>query len=91
MFFVLLGKWPFWLSPRQVMVIPVGPVFNDYAHDVQKKLQSAGFCAEFDNDDSNTMNKKVRNAQIAQFNFIFGEVFFVELRTCSSLKKLLRI
>ena len=26
-----------------------------------------------DVDDSNTMNKKVRNAQLAQYNFIFGE------------------
>merc|ERR1719220_976232 len=25
------GKWPFWLSPRQVMVVPVGPTFNEYA------------------------------------------------------------
>ena len=32
-----------------------------------------GFCCEADTDDSNTMNKKVRNAQLAQFNFIFGK------------------
>uniref|UniRef100_A0A9L0T7R9 threonine--tRNA ligase n=1 Tax=Equus caballus TaxID=9796 RepID=A0A9L0T7R9_HORSE len=25
------GKWPFWLSPRQVMVIPVGPTCEKYA------------------------------------------------------------
>jgi len=25
------GKWPFWLSPRQAMVVPVAPLFNDYA------------------------------------------------------------
>jgi len=65
------GKWPFWLSPRQVMVVPVGIPFNDYAKEVAGYLRSAGYCAEADTDDSNTMNKKVRNAQIAQFNFIF--------------------
>ncbi|XP_043479518.1 threonine--tRNA ligase 1, cytoplasmic isoform X1 [Leptopilina heterotoma] len=64
------GKWPFWLSPRQVMVIPVGPMFNDYANTVKEKLAEAGFMAEVDIDDSDTMNKKVRNAQLAQFNFI---------------------
>ncbi|XP_033214455.1 threonine--tRNA ligase 1, cytoplasmic isoform X2 [Belonocnema kinseyi] len=64
------GKWPFWLSPRQVMVIPVGPLFNDYAFEVKQKLWEAGFMAEVDIDDSDTMNKKVRNAQLAQFNFI---------------------
>ena len=25
------GKWPFWLSPRQAMVVPVAPLYNDYA------------------------------------------------------------
>lgn len=25
------GKWPFWLSPRQAMIIPVAVPFNDYA------------------------------------------------------------
>ena len=36
-------------------------------------MKAAGFCCEADTDNSNTMNKKVRNAQLAQFNFIFGE------------------
>jgi len=64
------GKWPFWLSPRQAMVVPVGPPFNAYAQEVRDRLQSSGFCADVDVDDGNTMNKKVRNAQIAQYNFI---------------------
>ncbi|XP_019875198.1 threonine--tRNA ligase 1, cytoplasmic isoform X2 [Aethina tumida] len=64
------GKWPFWLSPRQVMVIPVGPKYDDYAVDVQKKLYAAGFMSEVDTDPGDTMNKKVRNAQLSQFNFI---------------------
>merc|ERR1719343_663601 len=25
------GKWPFWLSPRQIIIIPVANSFNDYA------------------------------------------------------------
>jgi threonyl-tRNA synthetase len=28
------GKWPFWLSPRQCIVIPVGAPFHDYAFKV---------------------------------------------------------
>ncbi|XP_057669357.1 threonine--tRNA ligase 1, cytoplasmic-like [Diorhabda carinulata] len=64
------GKWPFWLSPRQVMVIPVGPNYDDYAEEVRKKLFDAGFMAEVDTDPGDTMNKKIRNAQLAQFNFI---------------------
>merc|ERR1711894_246134 len=65
------GKWPFWLSPRQTMVVPVGPTLNQYAVKVKDRLRSSGFCADVDVDDGNTMNKKVRNAQIAQYNFIF--------------------
>lgn len=64
------GKWPFWLSPRQVMVVPVGPPFNEYADSVRKRLYEVGFMAESDLDDGDTMNKKIRNAQLAQFNFI---------------------
>lgn len=64
------GKWPFWLSPRQIMVIPVGPSIDDYANEVRDKLHSAGFMTESDIDAGDTLNKKIRNAQLAQFNFI---------------------
>ncbi|XP_022920740.2 threonine--tRNA ligase 1, cytoplasmic isoform X2 [Onthophagus taurus] len=64
------GKWPFWLSPRQAMVIPIAPAFDDYAQEVRKKIYDAGFMCEVDTDAGDTMNKKVRNAQLAQFNFI---------------------
>ncbi|XP_066584638.1 threonine--tRNA ligase 1, cytoplasmic isoform X2 [Prorops nasuta] len=64
------GKWPFWLSPRQAMVIPIVSQFDDYAYKVRDSLWDAGFMAEVDTDSSDTLNKKVRNAQLAQFNFI---------------------
>jgi threonyl-tRNA synthetase len=68
------GKWPLWLSPRQVMLIPVHADWNDYCDDVRKQLHAAGFFAEVDLS-KNTFQKKVRNAQIAQFNFqlVVGE------------------
>merc|ERR1719266_783841 len=53
------------------MVVPVGPPLNQYAQEVRDKLKSNGYCADVDTDDGNTMNKKVRNAQLAQYNFIF--------------------
>ncbi|WAQ98892.1 SYTC2-like protein [Mya arenaria] len=64
------GKWPFWLSPRQCIVIPVAPAFDEYAMQVKDRLYAAGFESEAELDASNTLNKKVRNAQLAQFNFI---------------------
>jgi len=71
------GKWPFWLSPRQVLVIPVTALFKEYASEVQSKLSSLGFWADVDNGE-NTLPKKIRNGEIAQYNFILvvGEVEF---------------
>ncbi|XP_053437922.1 threonine--tRNA ligase 2, cytoplasmic isoform X3 [Nycticebus coucang] len=64
------GKWPFWLSPRQVMVIPVGPTCEEYALQVSTEFFEEGFMADVDLDHSCTLNKKIRNAQLAQYNFV---------------------
>uniref|UniRef100_A0A8C1ZNH5 threonine--tRNA ligase n=1 Tax=Cyprinus carpio TaxID=7962 RepID=A0A8C1ZNH5_CYPCA len=64
------GKWPLWLSPRQVMLVPVNPSLEDYATQVCKRFVEAGFMADADLDSSCLLNKKIRNAQLAQYNFI---------------------
>merc|ERR1712087_764122 len=68
------GKWPFWISPRQLMIVPVHARFNDYCESVRQKLHDAGFYVDVDVS-KNTFQKKVRNAQIAQYNFqlVVGE------------------
>lgn len=38
------GKWPFWLSPRQVMVIPVVSPFYDYAIKVSSFVKLYNEC-----------------------------------------------
>ena len=73
MFAVLLehygGKWPFWLSPRQALVVPVGKAFVPYANDVSDRLRAEGFHVAVD-DSSNSLKKKVREGQLAQYNYI---------------------
>ncbi|CCX13698.1 hypothetical protein FPQ18DRAFT_376845 [Pyronema domesticum] len=64
------GKWPFWLSPRQIMVIPVMVAANDYVLEVQKLFRAKGMHVDVDLS-GNTMNKKIRAAQLAQYNYIF--------------------
>uniref|UniRef100_A0A3P9KFY5 threonine--tRNA ligase n=1 Tax=Oryzias latipes TaxID=8090 RepID=A0A3P9KFY5_ORYLA len=64
------GKWPLWLSPRQVMLVPVGPTCEEYAEKVKQEFHSNGFMADVDLDPSCTLNKKIRNAQLSQYNFI---------------------
>jgi threonyl-tRNA synthetase len=64
------GKWPLWLSPRQVVVIPVAKPCEDYATEVRNHFHAEGFFADVDLS-SATLDKKIRNAELAQYNFIF--------------------
>ncbi|PSK54052.1 Threonine--tRNA ligase, cytoplasmic [Elsinoe australis] len=64
------GKWPFWLSPRQVLIVPVMPAVNPYVLEVQSLLREQGMHADVDIT-GNTMQKKIRTGQLAQYNFIF--------------------
>ncbi|PWO00939.1 threonyl-tRNA synthetase [Tilletiopsis washingtonensis] len=64
------GKWPLWLSPRQVMVVPVTAKVYGYASAVKQQLWDAGIFAEVDLSPE-TLPKKIRNAELAQWNQIF--------------------
>lgn len=64
------GKWPFWLSPRQVLIIPVTPAVNGYAEEVQRLLRSNKLFVDLDLS-GNTMPKKIRTGQLQQYNFTF--------------------
>ncbi len=63
------GKFPLWLSPVQVKIIPVASTFNDYVDQVAKKLQEEDLRVEVDLSPE-TLNKKIRNAQLEQVNYI---------------------
>lgn len=57
----IAGKWPFWISPRQVIVLPLSEKFSDYCEKVYLYLKEKGYEVEMDRS-SQTLNKKVRNA-----------------------------
>eukprot|EP01102_Stenamoeba_stenopodia_P020767 TRINITY_DN821_c0_g1_i1.p1 TRINITY_DN821_c0_g1~~TRINITY_DN821_c0_g1_i1.p1 ORF type:complete len:723 (-),score=227.15 TRINITY_DN821_c0_g1_i1:150-2318(-) len=65
------GKWPFWLSPRQAIVVPVmnSPKLLEYAEHVKQTVHDAGFYVDADLSDKQ-LNKKIREAQLAQYNYI---------------------
>jgi threonyl-tRNA synthetase len=44
---------------------------NDYASEVMQKLWDVGLYADVDNGPE-TFKKKIRNGEIAQYNFILG-------------------
>ncbi|KAF4545745.1 putative threonyl-trna synthetase protein [Lasiodiplodia theobromae] len=64
------GKWPFWLSPRQILIVPVMPAVNDYVHELQNIFRAKGMHVDVDVS-GNTMQKKIRTGQLQQYNFIF--------------------
>ncbi|KAI3818152.1 hypothetical protein L1987_11955 [Smallanthus sonchifolius] len=73
MFAILLehykGKWPFWLSPRQAIVCPVSDKSQVYGQQVKDQIEEAGYYVDIDSSDR-TIQKKVREAQLAQYNHI---------------------
>jgi threonyl-tRNA synthetase len=56
------GAFPIWLSPVQVVLIPVSDSHNDYANKLESELRSAGVRAQVD-ERSERMNQKIRQAQ----------------------------
>lgn len=66
------GKWPFWLSPKQVLIVPVMASANDYVEEIQELLRGDKLNVDIDIS-GNTMQKKIRTGQLAQYNFIFGK------------------
>ncbi|KAG8509228.1 Threonine--tRNA ligase, mitochondrial [Galemys pyrenaicus] len=65
------GRWPLWLSPFQVAVIPVGTEQEEYAREVQQSLKAAGLVGDLDADPGLTLSRRVRRAQVAHYNFQF--------------------
>ncbi len=63
------GKFPVWLSPVQVMIIPISEKQQEYAEVVAKQLQEAGIRAEID-DRNERMQAKIRDAQGQQIPYM---------------------
>ncbi|MGL3804567.1 threonine--tRNA ligase [Paeniglutamicibacter sp. R2-26] len=63
------GAFPAWLSPVQVVGIPVAEAFNEYMFDVIDKLKAAGIRAEADIS-SDRFPKKIRTASKEKVPFV---------------------
>ena len=68
------GAFPLWLSPVQVVGIPVAEQYGDYLDDVIARLRTAEVRAEVDHSDDR-MQKKIRNHTAAKtpVQLIVGE------------------
>ena len=63
------GAFPVWLSPTQVKVITVSENNDNYAKEVERKLQLAGVRVETDLDNE-SVGKKIRNAVLEKTPYI---------------------
>ncbi|KAL7267718.1 threonyl-tRNA synthetase [Rhizina undulata] len=78
------GKWPFWISPRQAIVIPVATTDKilDYARAAQRKISGvmgdnsgpqpisrSTFVVDID-ESNNSLSKKIRAARTKRYNYV---------------------
>ena len=59
------GKFPFWISPLQTVVIPISEEFNDYAKKVSDQIKQAGMSSVVDLKNHN-LNYKIRDHSLAK-------------------------
>ena len=59
------GKFPFWISPLQVVVIPISEDFENYAKIVDEKIKEAGMNSKVDLKNHN-LNYKIREHSLAK-------------------------
>jgi threonyl-tRNA synthetase len=55
------GKWPFWISPRQIIVVPISEKAQDYCESVRLYYHRLGYSVTVDTS-SGQLSKKIRNA-----------------------------
>ncbi|MEI6554127.1 MAG: threonine--tRNA ligase [Paludibacter sp.] len=68
------GKFPLWLTPDQVVVLPISEKFNDYAFEVAKTLNSQDVRVQVD-DRNEKIGRKIRDNELKRIPYmlIVGE------------------
>ena len=63
------GKFPLWLAPDQVVVLPVSEKYNEYAHSVLKTLKLQDIRGEVD-DRNEKMGRKIRDNELKRIPYL---------------------
>ncbi|MCE2824739.1 MAG: threonine--tRNA ligase [Sediminibacterium sp.] len=68
------GKFPVWLAPLQVKILPISDKFMEFAEGVKKQLKAAGVRVEID-DRSEKIGKKIRDTELQRvpYMLVVGE------------------
>jgi threonyl-tRNA synthetase len=63
------GALPFWLSPVQIYVIPVGSRHEKYAHQIADDLKKKGLRIKV-KDENETVSKKIREGEMQKIPYM---------------------
>ena len=63
------GRFPLWLSPDQVVVLPISEKFNDYAQKVSNYLNNYDIRAQIDNRNEK-IGRKIRDNELKRIPFL---------------------
>ena len=63
------GKFPLWLSPQQVVVLPISEKFNDYAQKVSEFLNRSDVRTEVD-DRNEKIGRKIRDNELKRIPYL---------------------
>jgi threonyl-tRNA synthetase len=68
------GKFPLWLAPVQVKILPISDKFEEYAQTLLQSLKNADIRAEID-DRNEKIGKKIRDTEISKvpYMLVVGE------------------
>jgi threonyl-tRNA synthetase len=68
------GKFPVWLAPLQVKILPISDKFMEYAQNVLESLKNADIRAEID-DRPEKIGRKIRDTELAKvpYMLVVGE------------------
>lgn len=68
------GKFPLWLTPDQVVILPISEKFNDYAYEIAKELNNQEIRVQVD-DRNEKIGRKIRDNELKRIPYmlIVGE------------------
>ena len=63
------GRFPLWLAPDQVVILPISEKFNDYAYEVAKQLETSDIRAIVD-DRNEKIGRKIRDNELKRIPYL---------------------
>ena len=63
------GKFPLWLNPNQVVILPIADRFQEYADKIAQSFRDVGIRVDVDGR-TESISRKVRDSELQHYNFI---------------------